>query len=43
MKRVLKIAVPLLSLDPGAVLETHLETVLRGLAAGPSPFPEHLP
>jgi AcrR family transcriptional regulator len=32
-----------LSLDPGSVLETHLETLLRGLAAGPSPFPEHLP
>jgi AcrR family transcriptional regulator len=32
-----------LSLDPAAVLEAHLETVLRGLAARPSPFPEHLP
>jgi AcrR family transcriptional regulator len=32
-----------LSLDPGAVLEAHLETVLRGLSAGPLPSPEHLP
>jgi AcrR family transcriptional regulator len=32
-----------LSLDPGAVLDAHLETVLRGLSAGPLPSPEHLP